>query len=322
MLNTNTLVTVQVSAALSTQTEFASQWIPVDGQGTAQARHETGGVVIDGKIYMIGGRGHKHIDIYDLESNRWTRTIKTPIEMHHFQPVAIGTKIYLLGGMTCCYPQEKSIEHVQIFDTRTRKWSEGAKIPAKRRRGGAGAAVYKDKIYLLGGNTKGHSGGAVNWFDEFDPQTGKWKALKNAPDARDHANIAIIGSKLVAAGGRKSAHPNTFANTVRQTNVYDFETGNWQRAAAIPTQRAGTMTVAVGSEVIVLGGESIRQRTAHREVEAFDVNTGKWRTLTPLSIARHSGVAVVSGDYIHVVAGAVSIGGRNETNQHEKLKFR
>jgi len=44
-------------------------------------------------------------------------------------------------------------------------------------RGAAGAVVYKDKIYLVGGNTDGHSGGFVGWLDEYDPATGDWRAI-------------------------------------------------------------------------------------------------------------------------------------------------
>jgi len=297
-----------------------NKWKNLNFSGKPTKRHETGGVVVNGKLYMIGGRKSLPVDVYDPKSNRWSSLGKTPFEMHHFQPVAIGSKIYIVGGFTGRYPRETPIADVHIFDTKNGKWSKGGSIPSKRRRGSAGAAVYKGKIYLLGGNTKGHSGGAVSWFDEFDPSTGKWKTLASAPDSRDHVSIALVGNKLVAAGGRRSAYPDTFGNTVSQTNVYDFNSNKWQRTSSIPTKRAGAMTVKVGNEVLILGGESKSGKDAHDEVEAYNVNTKKWRKLKPMLTGRHSGVAAILNGAVHVVAGATGQGGRGETNSHHVLK--
>jgi hypothetical protein len=296
------------------------RWHSLATKGKVTPRHETGGVVVNGKLYVIGGRGNRPVEVYDPQSNRWQKISNAPIEMHHFQPVAVGSKIYIVGAFTCCYPREDIIEDIYIFDTNTHRWSKGPKLPSNRKRGSAGAVVYNNKIYLIGGNTRGHSGGAVSWFDEFDPRTGKWKTLRNAPDARDHVTVAVVDSKLVVAGGRKTNTPIPFANTVGRTNVYDFRTGRWSNEANIPTQRAGTMTVAVGDEVVVIGGESTAGTGAHRNVEAFNVNTGRWRSLDDLRTARHGGAAGVLNGVIHVVAGNTKRGGGRETSDHEVLK--
>ena len=141
--------------------------------------------------------------------------------------------------------------------------------------------------------------------------------LPNAPDARDHATIAIINGQVVAAAGRKSDFPNTFLNTVSRTNVYDFKTGDWSKQANIPTARAGTMTVAHNDEVVVIGGETING--AHDDVEAYNVKTGKWRKLNPLNRARHSGAAAFISGVLHVVSGSERRGGGGESSSHEAL---
>ena len=298
----------------------AGNWNRLNTSGAITARHEAGGVVVNGKLYVMGGRGKRPVEVFDPSNNTWRKVADAPLEMHHFQPVAIGEKIYVIGAFTCCYPIEKVIDTVYIFDTRTNKWSKGPKLPATRKRGSAGAAVYNGKIYLLGGNTRGHSGGAVNWFDEFDPNTGNWRALANAPDARDHVTIGVANGKLVAAGGRKTNHPVTFANTVSRTNVYDMATDRWSNAANIPTQRAGTMTVSQSSEVIIIGGESSATDNAHKNVEAFDVQTGSWRTLKPMLVGRHGGAAAIIDGALHVVSGSEKRAAGRETRSHEVLR--
>ncbi|MEM7259001.1 MAG: kelch repeat-containing protein, partial [Pseudomonadota bacterium] len=121
-------------------------------------------------------------------------------------------------------------------------------------------------------------------------------------------------------GGRRTNTPIPFANTVGRTNVYDFNAGSWSNAADIPTERAGTMTVAIGDEVIVIGGESTASNNAHRQVEAFNVNTRRWRSLDQLNTARHGGATGVLNGKVHVVAGNITRGGGRETSAHEVLR--
>ena len=299
---------------------LGDKWTTLKTNGKVTARHEAGGVMVNGKLYVIGGRKTRPVDMYDPQTNQWKTVANAPMELHHFQPVAIGTKIYVVGAFTCCYPVEKIVSNIYIFDTKNNNWTKGSEIPANRQRGGAGAAVHNGKIYLLGGNTNGHSGGAVGWFDEYNPATGKWKTLANAPDARDHATVAIADGKLVAAAGRESDFPNTFQKTVSRTNVYDFNTGKWSREANIPTVRAGTMTVTHGSDVLVIGGESAASEQAHDDVEAYNVNTREWRKLTPLNTGRHGGAAAFIDGVLHAVTGSERRAAGKESTSHEVLK--
>lgn len=284
------------------------------------ARHETAAVAIGDQFYLIGGRGLQPVDRYSSETNTW-QTMGTPAEeTHHFQPVVWQNKVYLMGGFYCCYPDEPSFSNIQIYLPDQDVWSEGPEIPVARRRGGAAAVLYNDKMYMLGGNQLGHNGGAVAWFDEFDPATETWQTLPDAPTPRDHFYAAMIGSKLIAVAGRQSAQPNPFLNTVAGVDIYDFATGLWETAAEpIPTQRAGAMVVTFGSEVIVIGGEIAESAIALGVVEAFDVDTGSWRSLQSLAQARHSGGAAIVGDYLHVATGGMNRGGGGETSLHERL---
>lgn len=286
-----------------------------------EARHEAGAVAVNGKLYVMGGRGNEAVQSYNPATRKWSSHGKPPVLMHHFQPVAIGKDIYVIGAFaTNRYPRETALAHIWIYNTDTRKWRRGMKIPANRLRGSMGAAVYQNRIYLVGGNRVGHSGQAVKWLDEFNPKTNQWKALPDAPHARDHAPIAIAEGKLIVAGGRRSRQPNVFANTEAATDVFNLKTRRWEKSASnIPTPRAGTMTVAHGHEVIVIGGESTASKNAHRNVEALDVRTGRWRKLQPLTQGRHSGGAGVISDTIHVVSGNATRGGGREISSHEIL---
>ncbi len=284
-------------------------------------RHETGSVVVDGDMYVLGGRGMRPVEVYRSGQNGWESLGATPLEIHHFQPVAVGSKIYAVGAMTCCYPDEPSVADIHVFDTANSNWSTEGVIPVARRRGGAGAVVYNERIYVVGGNTLGHNGGSVAWFDEFDPATGTWQTLPDAPNARDHFQAVVVGNQLIVTGGRQTDLPNPFDNTVAATDIYNFDTGVWRTGASIPTLRAGSPTVGFGTEVIVVGGEAAGQSTAFDVVEAYDVATDSWRTLQPMLEGRHSGAGAVLGDRLHVMAGSAGVGGAPEIASHESVSL-
>ena len=286
------------------------------------ARHEAGALELQGKFYLLGGRGRRAVNRYDPSTNKWENLGTPAKEINHFQPVAYNGKIYIVGALNCCYPSEKVFDRIQIFNPITRKWSEGAKLPANRKRGSAGVVAYNNKIYMLGGSTNGHDGGMVNWFDEYNPATNAWKTLPNAPSKRDHFSAVVIGNKLVAAGGRQTDYPRTFNNLVAKTDVYNFASGRWENGKNIPTKRAGAMVVAFGNEAIVIGGETERGGPALTTVEAYNVKSRQWRTLKPLKQSRHSGGAAILGNTLHVVSGNTTQGGGNETQSHEQLKLK
>ncbi len=303
------------------QTSDSTTWqlvISADGS-LAQARHESGAVAVNGKLYLLGGRAVRNVQMFDPAAKTWTDLGPMPLELHHFQPVVIDESIYLIGSFTCCYPVETLVPDIHVFNTQTQTWSVQGSMPASRTRGSAAAIVRDGKIYVLGGNTQGHSGGAVAWFDEYDPATGEWIELADAPNARDHFAAVLVNDYLVAAAGRQTSQPNPFKNAVLPTDVYDFVAGQWQSADAIPTPRAGALAGAAGDEIIVAGGEINTSTTALSEVEAFNPYSGKWRALQPLAIARHSGGGVVMNGEFHVLAGSLNTGGAPETSAHETL---
>ncbi|MEE9319834.1 MAG: hypothetical protein V3U76_05250 [Granulosicoccus sp.] len=301
----------------------AESWRPAttsDGS-VFTPRHEAGAVEVGGKLYLMGGRGSRPAEVFDPIARSWRNLGPAPMELHHFQPVAIGNTIYVIGAMTCCYPEESSVETIYLFDTQTESWSTGSNIPAARARGSAGAVVHNGKIYLVGGNTNGHSGGAVGWFDVYDPVNDQWQILPNAPHARDHFNAVIVGDKLVAAAGRRSDLPDPFDHTVAGTDVFDFVTNQWTGGANIPTVRAGAIAVAYDGAVIVAGGEVDTSSDALDTVEAYNVATDSWYALQSLEQKRHSGGGTIVGNRLHMVSGSVlrGGGGANETLSHEYL---
>ena len=130
-------------------------------------------VAVGGRAYLMGGRGVKSVEEFDPGSNPWRELGPTPLEIHHFQPVALGGLICVMSAVTGKYPKETPLESWHTYDPADDTWQKGAPIPQGRRRGGAGTAVHDGKIYVACGIIDGHTSGTVAWFDEFDPYTGQ-----------------------------------------------------------------------------------------------------------------------------------------------------
>ena len=184
-------------------------WIDLEPQISPKhiPRHENSFVQAGDKFYLFGGReSPTTVEVFDYNSKSWSdANIPAPGNFNHFQPVSYEGYIWVFCAFSET-PIPMSLQQiVYICSTPAAgRWMGLIEIPQARKRGSAGTVVYNDKFYIVGGNTQGHSGGYVSWFDEYDPATNTWTTLPDAPNARDHFQSVIIGDKLFVSGGRQT----------------------------------------------------------------------------------------------------------------------
>lgn len=311
-----------ISFLLIITSVYSQDWQPLVPINSCTNRHENALAAVRDNLILLGGRGIKPVESFDLKTKKWTALAQSPIEMHHFQAITFNNEVWVLGAFTGGYPHETPIPNVYIFNPEKNEWRVGPEIPADRQRGAAGVFVYKNKIYIVCGIQDGHWDGHVAWMDEYDPKSNQWKKLPDAPHVRDHVQAVVVDDKIYVAGGRRStARIGQVLNTTEAAvDVYDFKSGKWTtlpESSNLPTLRAGNATVVVDQKVIVIGGESGEQVPAHSEVEALNTRTMKWETLPQLKQGRHGTGAVVVKDKVYIVAGSGNRGGGPELNTLE-----
>ncbi|MDZ4698535.1 MAG: kelch repeat-containing protein [Rhodothermales bacterium] len=305
--------------------ESTGAWSTVNTTNSPTERHENAFAEVNGKLYLIGGRGVKRVQIFNPATNVWTDGANPPFQMHHFQAVVRGDLIYIVGAYTgTCCDSEYGVDHVYYYNTANNTWNESHEVPANRRRGSAGAVLHNDKIYLVGGIEGGHGSPAsgYTWFDEYDPVTGQWKVLPDAPRKRDHAHAVVYNNKLYLTGGRDTSNPKFTSANIGEVDIYNFATGTWSTLSTshnLPTLRGGTTSVLYNGEILVMGGESSKQTLAHDETEAFDPVAQIWRTLAPLNVGRHGTQAVVFDNAVFIAAGSAQQGGAPELDSIERF---
>ncbi|WP_158969369.1 kelch repeat-containing protein [Paraglaciecola sp. L3A3] len=309
------------SLLLSFQT--LANWQTLQPKGEATARHESGLVAFQDKVYVIGGRGIKAVDIYDPANNTWSQNKPTPIEFHHVTPLSVGNKILLVTGLTGQYPKEPPLSHVWEYDPVTDVWTESFEIPKNRRRGGAGVTVHQGKVYIVGGIKLGHTSGTSNMVDVYDPKAKTWKVLTDSPHIRDHANAAILNGKLIAFGGRNSSYhePEEFGAFMREVNdkvdIYDIEKGIWKTLKSrLPIPTAGAGAVVYKDSLYYAGGEHAPKAANNRTV-SFDLTSKTWKEEGKLKRGRHGTNAVLIGNKIYIAMGSGNKGGGPELNSIE-----
>jgi len=313
-----------IIAMLAASSVMAAEWETLETKGQPAPRHEAAFVEFGGEFYLMGGRRIQPVCIYNPDTQTWRNASKPPIEIHHYQPVVHEDKIMIICAMTGKFPNETGLERVLIYEPKKDTWSWGDEIPKRRHRGSAGVVNVDGKLYVIGGIVNGHMGGYVDWVDLYDPKTGKWTELKDAKHKRDHFQAAYLDGKIYAAGGRTTSKETgqLFDLTVPEVDVYDIATGTWSVLMDdLPTPRAGNSTATVGKDIVVAGGESMAQKKAHAEVEAWDTEKAKWHDYPPLKQGRHGTALILHENCIYTCSGSGGRGGGPELKTTERLQL-
>jgi N-acetylneuraminic acid mutarotase len=283
-----------------------------------EPRSEMAIAQLGGKMYAIGGYPPGRIpsdvvQIYDPAANSWTLGPAAPLPLHHSVAVAVGERLFLIGGEAhgagTGHPPEY-LNGVYELDVATGAWMPRAPMPTHRSGGGAG--VIDGKIYVAGGRPP-----RGNDFAVYDPAEDEWTVLPNLPTARNHLAVDAIDGKLYVAGGRFEESVGGEMTNVLE--VFDPATGEWTTKAPMITRRAGVTSITAFGCLYVIGGEgSTSGSGVFPQTDAYDPRTDTWHRLTSMPTPTHglTRAGFLNGR-IHIPGGAVTLGGDTGTTLHQ-----
>ena len=167
------------------------------------------------KLHYLGGlKADRDTDaeehwILDLDhwasrSASWRNAAPLPVPRNQFSTVALGTRIYVIGGQFHHDSEQLDQPRVDIYDTETGCWSRGPALPKGHSHAEAGTFVHSGRIYMVGGHTTPAGGGKA-----VDPDIlvlrpgGDWELLGKLPMPLSSPAAAVIGNRLYVAGGSK-----------------------------------------------------------------------------------------------------------------------
>ena len=221
---------------------------------------------VNGKIYVLGGLnatgavfgavGNSYQ--YDPVQDQWTELAPMPAGTERGSAAigVHGTKIYLAGGLQRLVvlpggPQD-SVDTVSVFETKTSKWSQLPRLPARRDH--VGGAIIHGTFYVLGGRDRGlvNVRDTVYALDLGAPYDG-WSERAKMPTARGGVATGVVKNKIYIFGGEGNP-ANGSRGVFPQNEVYDPRRDRWQRLAPMPIPRHGTGAVAIGNTIYIPGG--------------------------------------------------------------------
>ncbi len=293
--------------------------------------NEVIGAALDDAVSVYGGQ----IDgtsvpqglffMFRPSTGTWTRLPSNPVPVHHAALVAVGQRVYLIGGFKLPASGPASwmpVRNVWSFDLATQRWAALAPMPTAR---GALAAVVVDHkmIYAIGGamlpRNDRHVALLASWAneessatEEYDIASNSWRARSPMLTARNHLDAAAIGRMIYAIGGRTgSAFSGGASSNVSANEAYDIVDDRWEPRAPLPTPRSGLEVVAVGGRMHALGGEGYIGDFGgtFRTHESYDPQANTWRSEERMPTPRHGFAIAVAGGRIFAISGRNVPGG-------------
>lgn len=190
-------------------------WVPRAPMPTP--RSGGGSAVIDGKIYVAGGRppGGSAFEVYDPATDRWERLPDLPTQRNHLAMAALNGRIYVVGGRTGPGAGAERVDVVEIYDPATRRWTRGASLPAPR--GGITGAVHAGCLFVFGGEgERTHVLGLTPHTYAYDPGADRWTQLPDLPIAvHGLKGSAVIGGRIFLPGGGITLGGNSGTNAMQ-----------------------------------------------------------------------------------------------------------
>jgi N-acetylneuraminic acid mutarotase len=289
------------------------------------ARLESGVTALGQRVAVVGGFDTdqaagldvtKRADLLDtlVTPMVWSQLPDAPVARHHVQLAAIGTTLYLLGGLDGTpdgmndYPARGDSYALDTGDMNP-QWRAIAAMPAGYERGSAAVVVAPPRIYLFGGAATTDAV-ASNIF--YDTSTDTWcpgpacgtAQLPDLPAKRSHpAAMRRVDGTFVVVGGLSG-----LASDTAQSDVYVLPTaqqmpsGAWTTATPMPVQRGGCAYGVIQSKLICAGGEA--GTSALTYTQSYDPILDVWTVLDFMPMPTAGTLGAVIGEKLYVPGGA------------------
>jgi N-acetylneuraminic acid mutarotase/glucose/arabinose dehydrogenase len=281
---------------------------------------DSGGAVLDGKLYMVGGKtATDHVSsmfIYDPAADEWTRGPDLPgPAVENPALVALDGLLYAFGGST--EPFSGAVDNAAVFDPLTEVWTPLTPLPTAR--GGSAAEAVGGLIYVVGGLAA--NGASLDAVEVYDPTTDAWTSAAPMITRRDNPGAAVLDGRLYVFGGRiRDADGTEIAATLNTVEMYDPMQDGWTARAPMPTGRRTMVVGTLDGRAQVIGGERAPDGNTFPQNEEYDPVTNTWRTLAAMPTPRH-GAAGGTIDGAVYVAGGGPAGGASFTTIVEAFGF-
>ncbi|OLF73190.1 hypothetical protein AWH62_09635 [Maricaulis sp. W15] len=280
---------------------FAAMGAPAAAQGVwetaARLDASRAGLAVvahDGRIYAAGGAGltdpRSEFESYDIELDRWFPETALPRGLERFGMASVNGRIYVAGGYARGEDGVAPSAGVWSWSFDGNIWQSEAAMPAA-----------KADLVLVTVDTSLYAFGGLRDDREafvFDPEAREWDTLAVPQGVtRRAAAAAVVDGRIYLAGGRQDAEVLT------RVDVFDPQTGDWDRAPDLPTPRSGAAVAVLDGRIHLLGGRGADTRETLQTHVSWQPGDADWREEAALPAPRTGGGAAVLADEIYLIGG-------------------
>jgi Kelch motif len=240
------------------------------GHGT-EAAGSSGGAAISSRHAGTTHRTHavRSLPVAGIPVGRWVGLPAGPSSRGEVSAARLGDFVYVVGGFDTA---GHTTAAVQRLDLRSERWSAVKAMPEALNH--MSAIGYRGQLYVVGGYASpgDTSTDAVRGFWRYDPRTGRWQAMPDAPVPRAAAGAAVLGHRLYVVGGRNDA-----TAALSSVAIFDFDTGQWSLGPSLAHAREHLAAVAAGGSIWALGGRELGVSFTY--VERYQPGVSAWRSM-------------------------------------------
>jgi len=244
----------------------------------------------------------------------WTDAAAAPISREETQAIAVGRKLYIVGGY---YNGLVVTVELWAYDIDADGWTRLADAPDKITH--AGQETDGTRIYLAGALLGDGLGPSTRQTWIYDIGQNSWSSGAPLPEPRGAGALARLDHSLHYFGGGIRSVPET---PIEQdtpdhwTLDLDQARAEWKPAAPMPDPRNHLGATVIGDHAYAIGGqhrqdEDLGNSSAVHRFAAGDGWQARANMPRPLG---HNSAATVSAWDCAVVLGGTTIGGVNVAN--------
>ena len=234
----------------------APSWM--QGTRMSETNYFSSSAVLDDKIYIFGGLVNDNtpntaVQAFDPSTTSFSQPTELPRPSWRAVTVGIGSKAYIIGGVTLRNSQPIYTQSMLVFDATTDNVTEittGAPYSGYDQ----AATVIGDTIYVVGGRG-GETGGTLKlaYMGRVSPDGNSinWTPMADLPSAMALGVAGSLNGKLIVAGGI------SIVPGYRSAYLYDYDNDKWEPYYLTPvTDLASPIMTGDGDTPYLIGGSN------------------------------------------------------------------
>lgn len=224
--------------------------------------------------------------------NLWLEASPLAFSRQNLPALVLGDRIYLVGGVGRPTSVTSTLRDVSVYLPMTDSWEVGTPMPSPRSY--SGGAVVGDRIYIVGGFSRGDFASSRLWI--YDGVEDVWSRGARIPTRRAAHAVVELDGMIYAIGGMDRVVGDK--NSVER---YDPSTDQWTDVPPLPTARNRLAGVVHEGMIYTFGGS--QGDLPVDVIEVYDPGTNRWRSADPMPVALSALSAVSLGRRIYVFGG-------------------